>query len=190
MALKTIVKLPNSVLKQGAREIAAGEIASVRIRKLIADMKDTLKSAADGVGLAAPQVGESLQLFLVSEEADFVGKKAKSGESEDVEESKARKETWQQFVFINPKVVRNSRKKVEMAEGCLSIPGKFGLVPRFEKLTITWLDESGKKHNRGFSGFFARVIQHEMDHLNGQLFISRAKKVFDIDKSSHIAAGV
>lgn len=170
MAKQPIVKSPNSVLKKVAREIPAEEISSRRVQRLISDMKETLAAAPDGVGLAAPQVGESFRLFLISEEAraiDRGGERDGSGE----------KKNWKSFVFINPVFTKRSRKRHDMAEGCLSVPGTFGIVPRSEKVFLEWLDENGNRHARGFTKFFARVIQHEMDHLDGTLITAAATKV-------------
>ena len=145
-------------------------------------MKETLAASLDGIGLAASQIGEPLKIFLVSEEAYHIDDiDVENPETAKVSE-KAKKK-WRHFVFINPVMTKQSRKKTKLAEGCLSLPAKFGMVERAEKVSLTWLDENGKKESRGFTGFFARVIQHEMDHLGGKLISDRAKKIFDAGKS-------
>lgn len=164
-----------------AKDVPEAEIKGAEIKRLISDMKDTLSIAPDGVGLAAPQVGESLKIFLVSEEAEAIDARRKSVDPRPVVEEEREKKNWKHFVFINPVIVKQSRKKVNMVEGCLSVPGKFGSIPRTEKLALAWFDEDGKKHSRGFAGFFARVIQHEMDHLDGVLIVDRAKKIISVD---------
>ncbi|MDO8560803.1 MAG: peptide deformylase [bacterium] len=180
-----IIKEPNKVLRNKARPVPVSDISSPKIQRLILDMKETLKKTTDGVGLAASQVGESLQIFLVSSEAeaiDNIEKKpavkpvalAEEGDGGKPYETKA----WQYYVFINPVVKNISKRKLDRAEGCLSVPGKFGNVLRTEKITIEAHDENGKKFTRGSSRFFARVVQHELDHLFGILFIDKAKKVF------------
>lgn len=177
MPVKPIVKLPHSVLRKTAAEVPIAEIASRRIQRLISDMKEALTQAPDGVGLAAPQVGESLRMFLVSEEALMIDVQAKG--TNGTKETKGTKE-WKYFVFINPVLKKRSREKSAVAEGCLSVPGKVGEVPRSEKVYLEWHDERGKKHGRGFTKFFARVIQHEMDHLDGILISDRAKKLIGV----------
>lgn len=126
-----------------------------KIAKLIADMRETLVAQNDpeGIGLAAPQVGKSLRLFIV-----------------DFEELKR--------VVINPKIVSVAKpKKIVKArknktlEGCLSLPHYYGPINRSEKITIDYLNEEGKKITETFVGFPAHIIQHEIDHLNGILFI-------------------
>lgn len=155
-------------------------------------MKLTLQETPNGVGLAAPQVGESLRLFIVSEEAEEIdrlekklGRRVRRGKIRDEKVNEAdayEKRAWKHYVFINPKVLNRSRTKIDRAEGCLSVPKKFGDVKRFEKITVTAYDETGKKFTRGTARFFARVVQHELDHLDGMLFIDKTKNLIDEDE--------
>lgn len=175
MPVQPIVRLPASVLRAPTAAVPPEEISSGRIRKLVADMRATLAAAPDGVGLAAPQVGVPLRLFIVSSEA------ARIDANTRIDANDANKpRRWEYHVFINPVLGKKSRQKKIMAEGCLSVPGKYGEVPRSEKVLLEWLDESGQKHARGFTKFFARVIQHELDHLDGVLIVDRARKLFKV----------
>lgn len=186
---REIVKEPEKVLRGTARDIVVSEIKSKNIQKLIEDMKTTLKSTPDGVGLAAPQIGESLRIFIVSEEAEEIDRTAKRDAKEgkkldqegDEEEIGYEKRDWKYYTCINPKVLRKSRVKLSGLEGCLSVPGLFGDVMRHEKITVEAYDENGKKFTAGKSRFFARVIQHELDHLDGTLFIDTARNVRKIE---------
>lgn len=165
-----------------AKEVPLDSISTPKIRSLIARMEQALKQTPDGVGLAAPQIGESLRIFIVSEEAeeiDRLGRPRRSEQGELLEKPYEPRE-WKYSVFINPVIKKTSRKKLEDTEGCLSVRGKYGVVKRHEKLTLEYCDETGKKITRGFSKFFARVVQHECDHLEGVLFIDKAEKVFPI----------
>lgn len=142
-------------------------------------MKRTLASTPDGVGLAAPQVGEDVRLFIVSDEAEEIDRL--KAEKHDRKDNKSMEDAkpypireWRYDVFINPQVISKSRKKLDGSEGCLSVPGVFGNIKRREKITMQALDENGKKFTRGASRFFARVMQHELDHLEGMLFIDNA----------------
>ena len=177
-----IVTEPNRVLREKARDVVVARIESKKIQDLITDMKVTLKATPDGVGLAAPQVGVGLRLFIVSDEAQEIDRT--NAAKHDVQEKKNPDmakpypvRDWRYYVFINPHIVTKSRKKVDGPEGCLSVPGTFGNIKRQEKITVQALDEHGKKFTRGASRFFARVIQHELDHLEGALFIDYATHV-------------
>lgn len=154
-----IVQAPSNVLSQKAQRI--GKIDK-DVLKLIEDMKYTLIHATDpeGIGLAAPQVGKSIQLFIVKEDqnAPF-------------------------FVFINPLLTPLSEQKKTMKkkehekdnklEGCLSLKDIWGTVERSQKVHISWTDEQNTHHEQEFTGFFATILQHEYDHLQGILFPRR-----------------
>lgn len=128
-------------------------------------MSEALRATKDGVGIAAPQIGESLRIFIASEEALF--------EDEDRPEGKT-KNDWKHFIYINPVITNFSRQKQQGPEGCLSVPGIYGEVKRSMKVRVRAYDEHGKVFERGASGLFARLMQHEVDHLNGTLFIDHA----------------
>ena len=191
---KEIVKLPAKVLRVHAKDVPVNEILSSRIQGLISDMKEALKNTPDGVGLAAPQVGEPLRIFIVSEEAeeiDRVGGRSQKGEflpPHAIAEKPGKlyeERAWKYYVFINPVLKNNSRRKLDGPEGCLSVPGKFGNVARHEKITVVAYDESGKKFIRGAAKFFARVMQHELDHLEGTLFIDKAHNVIEVKRNDN-----
>ena len=173
---KQIVKEPNTVLHAHAAEIPIAEISSKKIRQVIQEMKDALRKTADGIGIAAPQIGYSLRIFLASEEALRWKKTDENSvkNSANEEEPEQKDILWEYYVFVNPVIIKASRKKSSEAEGCLSVPGTYGTVSRADKVTVETYDEQGNKFIRGTSGLYARVIQHEIDHLNGILFISKA----------------
>lgn len=171
-----IVQQPNKVLRKKSISVDIGDIKSARIQKLIAAMRYTLAHTENGVGLAAPQVGESLRIFLASEEAKMINNRehlTKSRQRIDTDEKKSR--DWHYYVYINPMIKKISRRSLDDAEGCLSVKEKFGIVKRAEKITVEAYDEKGVKFVRGASRFFARVLQHELDHLEGVLFIDKAE---------------
>lgn len=175
--MRTILpQAENPVLRKKAERILLADIKSRRIQHLIKDMKELLSKEEYGVALAAPQVGESLRLFIVSGKALARGTRNAPDEPEknaDTEESP------EDQVYINPEFVKVSRAKKEKHEGCLSIRGKWGTVMRAEKATIRAYDEHGERFTRGASDFLAHIFQHEMDHLDGILYIDKAKSVFD-----------
>lgn len=159
----------SDVLRLKAKNVPVKEITGSRIKKIIRDMKDSLALQEDGVALAAPQIGIALRMFVVSGKtfAIIKNKDEKTHEYEDE-------------VFINPKILKKSRRKEWMEEGCLSVRGKYGMVERAKKTTVEAYDEKGKKVVRGGSGLLSQIFQHETDHLDGILFIDKAREIKEI----------
>lgn len=145
MSIIPILTEPNKVLRKRAEDVASDLIPDVK--QLITDMIETM-IAAKGVGIAAPQVGKSLRIVIINTEEE-------------------------PMVLINPIIVNRSWRKVIDEEGCLSVPGKFGLVKRPVNVKVETLNEDGKFIKFKAKGIFARVIQHELDHLDGVLFIDK-----------------
>lgn len=160
----------NPALRKIAQEIAATDIASPATQQLISEMKELLSHEKFGVALAAPQVGAAVRLFIVSGAALARDK----AETDD-----APAELMNDQVYINPTITRISRARKDKHEGCLSIRGKWGMVPRAEKATVRALDENGKPFTRNASGFLAHIFQHEMDHLDGILYVDKANELYD-----------
>ena len=149
------------VLKKVAKDIEKGYPG---LSELITDMYETMYEAS-GVGLAAPQVGKSIRLFIVDA----------SPFAEDEELEQEERDFLKTFkrIFINPYIVEEDGEPWPFEEGCLSIPGIREEVKRQETIVLQWQDEKFKEHEEEFSGFAARVIQHEHDHLDGKLFIDK-----------------
>lgn len=161
------------------------EMTSKRIRTLIREMRALLAKEEHGVALAAPQVGEPLRLFVVSGRALARGHRSAQDEPKILEATPQGSESRvvPDQVYINPELIKMSRGRKEKHEGCLSIRGKWGTVPRAEKVTIRAYDEKGARFTRGASGFLAHIFQHEMDHLEGVLYIDKATHVYDEKES-------
>ena len=166
----------NPALREIARDIPTKDISSEHIQRLIAEMKELLSHEDYGVALAAPQLGEPIKLFIVSGRA-----LARDKRNAEDEPEKGDKEPppLPDHVYINPELLKLSRVKKNKHEGCLSIRGKWGVVPRAEKATVRAYDEEGRQFSRGASGFLAHVFQHEMDHLQGILYIDKAEELYD-----------
>lgn len=185
---RAVIEEPKTILHKPAKEVPIKDITSPRIQRILHDMSDTLSASDDGVGIAAPQIGISLRIFVASEEALALDKKnggpSKSDAMSDTSDTKEEREEkkWRHIVFINPQFLKASRKKFDDSEGCLSVPGIFGTVPRAEKVKVAAYDEQGKKFERGASGLFARLLQHELDHLDGHLFLEKARETHRIEK--------
>lgn len=176
----------NPLLREIAREIPPEEIASARIQELIIDMQRLLAAEQYGVALAAPQVGEPLRLFIVSGRAiERDGRNApeepRGEEDGDATPPRSGGAPPPDQIYINPVMVKMSRGKRKKHEGCLSIRGKWGEVPRAEKATVRAYDEQGRPFTRGASGFLAHVFQHEIDHLEGVLYTDKAVELYDED---------
>jgi len=152
----------NALLRKKAEAVPVAEISSPRIQQIIKDMSEALRATVDGIGIAAPQIGESLRIFIASEEAVALDPTTKT------------KAEWLHWVFINPEITSIALTTEEDSEGCLSVPGTFGITKRAEKATIRAFNEHGQAVERSATGLLARLFQHEVDHLNGKLFIDHA----------------
>lgn len=165
--MSTIVTAPSAILRQPAKPV---EALDKRVLSVLQDMEKTLKAAKDpqGVGLAAPQIGVGLRIFLIRPDLD-----------------------GPILTFINPEIVKFSQSltkptgKNGVYEGCLSIPQHYAPIVRSKSVTVKYKDDKFVDQQKSFTGFSAHVIQHEMDHLNGILFIDRVlqqdTKLYKID---------
>ena len=169
--MKKIIQKEDPLLRETAKEIDPKEITSPRVVKILQEMKIALLSQEDGVAIAAPQIGYSYRIFIIA--TQFLPKKR----SPELVPEKKKKE---HFVFINPVITKLSRDKRDMEEGCLSVRYLYGKVLRSQKATIVAYDENGNKFTQGASGLLAQIFQHEVDHLNGILFIDTARYVEEI----------
>jgi peptide deformylase len=165
--MKSIVQKDNIVLREIAKAVPLKDIKSNKVQQVLKDMSELLGREDDGVAIAAPQIGESLRIFLISGTVLKLAEPSYKGEEKDL-------------VFINPEITKLSREKHEVEEGCLSVRWKYGKMKRSKKATVKAYDENGVLFERGASGLLAQVFQHETDHLNGILFIDSAYDVKDI----------
>ena len=183
-----IVSEGHPALREVSQEIPLPEITSPKIQSLIADMKKSLASQDDGIGLAAPQIGVPLRIFIVSKKI-FSTHGSNHAESDDAvvtQDVEANTTTTKakidDLVFINPVLTKMSKEKKWMeGEGCLSVRWVYGKVQRSTKVTIRAYDEFGRAFERGAGGLLAHIFQHEVDHLNGILFIDKAKDLEEVD---------
>lgn len=174
-----IVQDGDPVLRQTAKEVALDLIGGATLTGEIQRMKDILRQEFEGVALAAPQIGISRRMFIISGRA-----LSEDGSAPDM-------------VCINPRYIKTAKKTALMDEGCLSVRDKYGQVKRHTNLTFSYYDEHGTHHVRGAGGLLAHIVQHEMDHLDGILFIDKAqqietlsgadKKEFEKQKAQYLA---
>jgi peptide deformylase len=165
MLLK-IVSVGEPVLRKKARLLTPEEIRSTQTQDLIAHMRETMHDAP-GVGLAAPQVGQSLQLAVIEDKREY----HKNLSEADLKDRERKPVPF--HVIINPQLELLTSPEVTFHEGCLSLPGFMAAVPRAQKVRVTCLDERGKPRTIEASGWYARILQHEIDHLNGHMYIDR-----------------
>ncbi len=158
MKLLEVIKIPHPTLRKKAQEVRAfGD----DFQEFVDDMVLTMREE-DGVGLAAPQVNQSLRVIVVEYPLDDT--------KEDAEPKL--------FVMVNPQIVKRSAETVMGMEGCLSVPEIVGEVERAEKVEVRGLNRHGKKMKVRAKGWLARVFQHEIDHLDGVLFVDRATQLW------------
>ncbi len=148
-----IIIYPNPFLLKKTAPVE--NIKSPKIQEIAKEMKVVLQEAG-GIGLAANQIGKDARIFIVYLENKF-------------------------YIFINPEIIKMSKKTALKEEACLSVPGVCGMVERAEKIAIAANNEKGSKIKKSAKGLFARIIQHEIDHLNGVLFIDKARDIQKIE---------
>lgn len=160
------------VLRQVAKSVPLKDIRTKKLGDIITRIKSALHEQEDGVAIAAPQIGTGLRIFVVSGKAQdmYRGRDKKLHTKENAEKK-------EDIVFINPEIIKLSRKKKLMDEGCLSVRWLYGQVNRHEKVTLRACDESGKLVTVGASGLLSQIFQHEIDHLNGVLFTDKAENI-------------
>ncbi len=159
--MKEIIQMQKPILREKTQTLDISEIESDSVQQLIADMQEVLATQNDGVALAAPQIAESYRLFVV---APFVFEK----------------ESSENLVYINPRIIESSQETDFLHEGCLSCRWKVGEVERFLSATVEAYDEYGNKFIKSADGLLAHIFQHEIDHLDGILFVDKAQNLRDM----------
>ncbi|WP_353930839.1 peptide deformylase [Okeanomitos corallinicola TIOX110] len=157
-----VIQLGNPKLRQ--KSLWVENIEDKNIQSLIDNLIATVNQA-NGVGIAAPQVGESYRLFIVASRPNSRYPNAPE---------------MQPTAMINPKIISHSPEIVKGWEGCLSVPGIRGLVPRFQKIEVEYSDRNGDFKKQELTDFIARIFQHEYDHLQGMVFLDRVESVNDL----------
>jgi len=145
MAKLQVLEIPHPILRETAAHV---EVVTPEIQQLLADMLETMY-ASNGVGLAGNQVGKLLRVVVID-----------CGENEP-----------DPIKMVNPEIISHSEEKISHNEGCLSVPREYADVERYETVTVRYLDENGKEQTRTTGGLLAIAFQHEIDHLDGHLFI-------------------
>ena len=160
--LLEVIELGNPILRQKAQPVQ--DVKSERIQTLVENLLVTVKEA-NGVGIAAPQVAQSDRLFIVASRPNLRYPSAP---------------TMEPTAMINPKILAHSDETVQGWEGCLSIPGIRGKVPRYRAIEVEYTGRDSKLHKQELTDFVARIFQHELDHLDGIVFIDRIDSTQDL----------
>lgn len=178
----TITQNGDPVLRQEARSVSADQFGSPDLERVLTRMIQELESCEDGVAIAAPQIGESLRIFIVSHRAfEIEAEEERNRKERDIPKKKRTPiPRAQDLICINPEIINMSKKRVIVPEGCLSVRWIYGKTLRSDKATIRAFDVTGKPFTRGGSGLLAQIFQHETDHLNGILFIDHATDLEEI----------
>jgi|TARA_R100000501_G_scaffold13654_5_gene25056 peptide deformylase len=161
MAILPIVETPDPRLKQVSQPVDA---VTDELRRLMDDMLETMY-AAPGIGLAAIQVGEPVRVLVIDLQ--------ELPEGEEDEDKRVRAPLY----FVNPEILERSQEMTTYNEGCLSVPEQYAEIDRPSVIRARWLDYDGNAHEQEIDGFLATVLQHEMDHLEGILFIDHLSKL-------------
>jgi peptide deformylase len=163
-----IVQVGEPVLREQARALTAAEIVSGEIQNLIEQMRETMRDAP-GVGLAAPQIGIPFRLAVIEDKEEYF----RNISAEDLAERDRSPVPF--HVIINPEILAASHDTSEFFEGCLSLAGFSALVPRARSVRVKCLNERGEERTIDSSGWYARILQHEIDHLAGNLYVDRMR---------------
>lgn len=150
-------KKEESLLRSKLKDFDFQKFSKAQIRELIKDMRKAMKEAK-GVGLAANQIGLNLRVFIAEHDGKF-------------------------YSIFNPKIAKTFGEREPVEEGCLSVPGKYGLIGRYDRVVLEAFDRSGKKIKIKAWGLLAQIFQHETDHLDGKLYIDSAKDIRDVPKT-------
>lgn len=167
--MKAIVQQESPVLRAVAKPVSEKLFGSAELATLIADMSAALDKEEDGVALAAPQIGVSQRVFIVRVDRTLAPQPA----SEKPRPAEVE-------VYINPEIFKTSRKRAKNDEGCLSVRGVYGTTNRHERVSIRARRSDGERFTRGAGGLLAQIFEHEVDHLNGILFIDHAEHLLEI----------
>jgi peptide deformylase len=160
----TIVQAGEPVLRKPARPLRPNEIRSREVRELIQQMKETMY-AAPGVGLAAPQIGQGIQLAVIEDRQEYI----RDWTPQQLAERERKAVPF--HVIINPRITLIGEERVDHFEGCLSVANLMALTPRARRVRVECVDEKGEPKTIEASGWYARILQHEIDHLGGTMYV-------------------
>jgi len=172
--MKEIVQDGAEVLRGIAAPVPEEMFGTPELARIIADMKEALDPHLEGVAIAAPQIAIPYRIFVVRKDRTVVPPPMEEGAAD------APPLPPEHEVFINPEIVKTSRRRAKVDEGCLSVHGVYGTAKRHERVTIRARGENGSRFEKSGGGLMAQIFEHEIDHLNGILFIDHAERLIKI----------
>ncbi len=170
--MRIILQKGDPILGTDSKPVEKDMFGTPELSSMLSDMAEALNNEVDGVAIAAPQVGIPYRIFLVRYDRMEAPKEGEPARSPEL------------GVYINPEITKVSRRKEEMDEGCLSVRGFYGTTLRHERATVKAQDEHGNVFERGGGGILAQAFQHEIDHLNGILFVDHATALREVSYPS------
>lgn len=168
------------MLRSTAESVPEKLFGTSELTEIIADMTETLDRELEGVALAAPQVGLSYRLFIVRKDRTLPPLPIDQGQILDSNAQGRTLRPAEVDIYINPEIVKTSRKRARVDEGCLSVRGVYGTTKRHERVTVRARTVDGKRFERGAGGIMAQIFEHEIDHLNGILFTDHAEHLIEV----------
>lgn len=171
--MKEIVQEGTPVLRETAKAVPENMFGTPELAQIVKDMEEALDPELEGVALAAPQIAVPYRIFVVRMDRTIPPPPYKEGAEAEPEPTKYE-------VFINPEIIKSSRRRADMDEGCLSVRHVYGTTHRHDRATVRARREDGSTFERGGGGLMAQIYQHEIDHLNGILFIDHAKNLVKV----------
>lgn len=175
--MKEIVQDSAPILRAIAKPVPEEMFGTSELARIIEDMKEALAPELEGVALAAPQIDVPYRIFIVRKDRTIPPPPFEEGATPPIP-------TPIHEVYINPEIVKTSRKRAKVDEGCLSVRGVYGTTSRHERVTIRARAVDGSKFERGGGGLMAQIFEHEVDHLNGILFIDHAEHLVELSHES------
>ena len=175
--MKEILQDGASVLREVAKPVPEEMFGTPELARIITDMEEALDPEQEGVALAAPQIGIQYRIFIVRKDRVLPPTPREEGAAAPV--------TPIHETYLNPEIVKTSRRRASMDEGCLSVRGIYGTTKRHERVTVRSRAIDGSRFERGGGGLLAQIFEHEIDHLNGILFIDHADHLVHITHEEH-----
>jgi len=177
--MKEIVQDGAPILREIAKPVPKKLFGTAKLAGIIADMIEALDKEPEGVALAAPQIGVPYRIFVVREDRTVIPKDQGSTLNQNSQDQTLKLEPKVE-IYIDPEIIKTSRKRALGEEGCLSTRGIYGVIKRHERVTISAYHPDGKKFTRGSGGLMAQIFEHEVGHLNGELFTDYAERLIKI----------